>query len=145
MEAITSLFVEAFSDRQLQRVGINPECLSRLLNESALLTVFDDGCPVAVVAYHRVCLEVVEILFLGIAEKFRGAGRMRHTLALALFEWSSGGVQEIWAEMHEENFEALAFYRRCSFKEVGRRERYYADGHAAILLKMSCEDFSMNF
>lgn len=42
---------------------------------------------------------------------------------------------EVFLEVSENNVPALAFYKKHQFVEVGRRENYYRDTSAAILMR----------
>jgi len=41
--------------------------------------------------------------------------------------------KEIWLEVHEGNLGAQNLYKKLGFRQVGRREKYYRDGAAAVL------------
>ncbi len=40
---------------------------------------------------------------------------------------------EVWLEVHENNLGAHNLYKKLGFRQVGRREKYYRDGSAAVL------------
>jgi ribosomal protein S18 acetylase RimI-like enzyme len=46
------------------------------------------------------------------------------------------GVRRMLLEVGEGNEGAIAFYARAGFAEISRRERYYRDGSAAIVMEM---------
>jgi ribosomal protein S18 acetylase RimI-like enzyme len=67
-------------------------------------------------------------------------GRQREGVASALL--SAGvdrvrvrGVRRLILEVAESNESALAFYVRSGFSEISRRDRYYRDGAAAIVME----------
>lgn len=43
----------------------------------------------------------------------------------------------VWLEVHERNYTALAFYKSKGFQQLGRRKRYYSDGGDALLFSWS--------
>lgn len=65
-----------------------------------------------------------------IAERFRGLGPGRLLLE-ALIECSEQhGIWTLQAGIFPENVQSLTLYRKCGFREVGRRERLgMMDGH----------------
>ncbi len=77
-----------------------------------------------------------EVLTLAIAPaaRRRGLGRALVARALAL-AIAPGGADAAFLEVAEDNAAALALYRGCGFREVGRRPRYYADGTAALVMR----------
>jgi hypothetical protein len=44
---------------------------------------------------------------------------------------------EVWLEVHEENWTAIRFYERHGFVKVSRRSNYYPDGKAALNYNLS--------
>ncbi|MDX2267766.1 MAG: GNAT family N-acetyltransferase [Bryobacter sp.] len=86
--------------------------------------------PVGFLLYHLVAGEG-EILNLAVAPALRRQG-----VARELFRQVKG-LAAVWhLEVRESNAAARALYRSLGFAEVGRRERYYLDGEAALLLTL---------
>lgn len=48
-------------------------------------------------------------------------------------------VGEVSLEVRPSNGAAIAFYRRFSFVESGRRKAYYGDGEDAVVMRMRLE------
>ena len=46
------------------------------------------------------------------------------------------GAKTIHLEVRSGNLEAIEFYRRAGFVEVGLRKRYYSNGEDALLMKL---------
>jgi [ribosomal protein S18]-alanine N-acetyltransferase len=68
-------------------------------------------------------------------------GRQREGVASALLDTGTArvlerGVHRLILEVAENNAGALAFYARRGFREISRRDRYYRDGSAAIVMEM---------
>ena len=60
--------------------------------------------------------------------------RRRHGLAHALLEaaWTD---RRMLLEVSERNADAIAFYAAEGFTEIARRDRYYRDGSAAVVME----------
>ena len=60
--------------------------------------------------------------------------RRRHGLAHALLEaaWTD---RRMLLEVSERNAGAIAFYAAEGFTEIARRDRYYRDGSAAVVME----------
>jgi [ribosomal protein S18]-alanine N-acetyltransferase len=60
--------------------------------------------------------------------------RRRHGLAHALLAAASTG-RRMLLEVSERNEGAIAFYATEGFTEIARRDRYYRDGSAAVVME----------
>jgi [ribosomal protein S18]-alanine N-acetyltransferase len=60
--------------------------------------------------------------------------RRRHGLARALLAAASTG-RRMLLEVSERNEGAIAFYATEGFTEIARRDRYYRDGSAAVVME----------
>ncbi|MBI4276070.1 MAG: GNAT family N-acetyltransferase [Rhizobiales bacterium] len=80
-----------------------------------------------------------EILSVAVAKSLRGRGLARNLLNLHLRRLAALGVAWVFLEVDEDNEAACRLYRRAGFREVGRREGYYASGGssgaAALILR----------
>jgi [ribosomal protein S18]-alanine N-acetyltransferase len=78
-----------------------------------------------------------EILSTAVAASRRGKGLGRQLLDLHLRRLAGLGVRTVFLEVAEDNISARALYRRAGFRDVGRREGYYAPGKgsAALVLR----------
>lgn len=47
---------------------------------------------------------------------------------------AESGASELWLEVGELNESARRLYESCGFVARGRRDRYYADGAAAVTM-----------
>lgn len=81
-----------------------------------------------------------EILTVAVDAGLRGAGLGRQLLDRHLDNLERGGARLVFLEVADDNEPALKLYARAGFKEIGRRENYYAraDGtkRAAINLRL---------
>lgn len=91
-----------------------------------------DGAMRAFILFQKIPAGAWEISVLGTEPQFRRRGLMRD-LILDLLAMRPPGV-ELWLEVHEENSAAIALYRALGAHEVGRREAYYRDQKAAVLM-----------
>lgn len=76
-----------------------------------------------------------EILSIAIAAKQRGRGLSRPLLDLNLRRLAGLGARTVFLEVDENNMPARALYRRAGFADVGRRNSYYQNGAAALVLR----------
>lgn len=81
-----------------------------------------------------------EILTVAIDSSRRGEGLGRQLLDRHIDNLERGGARLVFLEVADDNEAALKLYARAGFKEIGRRENYYAraDGtkRAAINLRL---------
>jgi ribosomal-protein-alanine N-acetyltransferase len=64
----------------------------------------------------------------------QGRGLARQLLDTNLRRLAALGARSVFLEAEEGNVPARRLYRRTGFREVGRREAYYAAGHGAAAL-----------
>ncbi|WP_370249336.1 ribosomal protein S18-alanine N-acetyltransferase [Nocardioides sp.] len=111
------------------------EALEGRLPTTAVIAARDaDGAALgyAVVAVVDVDAELQRI---AVAPDVRGRG-VGEALVRGVAELSrSRGATRLLLEVREDNAPALALYRRTGFGDLGRRERYYRDGTAALVLE----------
>jgi ribosomal-protein-alanine acetyltransferase len=95
-----------------------------------------DGALVAVVQWRNLGAEA-EILDIAVAEKYRRHGNARFLLKKFLELIRQQGTRDVFLEVRESNFPAIALYRKFGFSTSGRRPNYYRDPQeAAILLHL---------
>jgi ribosomal-protein-alanine N-acetyltransferase len=82
----------------------------------------------------RRAADEAEVLSLGVDPAMRRQGLARRLLA-AGETWLGHGTAQLFLEVAERNLPALALYRGLGFRPVGRREKYYADGGDALVLR----------
>jgi ribosomal-protein-alanine N-acetyltransferase len=80
-----------------------------------------------------------EILTFAITPEVRRKGMGWTLLQALLHEAAARGATEVFLEVAESNAAARALYAKAGAQEVGRRQRYYADGAHALVLRMALE------
>lgn len=83
----------------------------------------------------RLAADDAEILSVAIAPARRGRGWSRPLLDHHLRSLAGLGTRAIFLEVDERNAPACRLYAGAGFREVGRRQSYYADGGAALVLR----------
>src|SRR5437870_6612849 len=95
-----------------------------------------DGAVVAVVRWRNLGAEA-EILDIAVAEKHRRHGHARFLLEKFLELARQHGIRDVFLEVRESNFPAIALYREFGFSTSGRRLNYYQHAkEAAVLLHL---------
>jgi [ribosomal protein S18]-alanine N-acetyltransferase len=86
----------------------------------------------------RRAADEAEILSVALAAEARGRGHSGALLDRHLQALAQAGVRLVFLEVEEGNRPALALYRRRGFREIGRRQGYYArpDGTRASAITM---------
>jgi len=78
-----------------------------------------------------------EVLNLAVAPENRRRGEGGALLRAAVVEFRKRGVRRVFLEVRESNAAGIAFYRKHSFSQAGRRERYYREPvEAAIVMEI---------
>lgn len=93
----------------------------------------EDAALVGFVLARRI-VDVVEIDLVGVAPPARRQGLAARLLAALLEAERASGAALAQLELSSANAAAAALYARLGFVVVGRRPRYYPDGHDALLL-----------
>jgi ribosomal-protein-alanine N-acetyltransferase len=87
-------------------------------------------------ALGRAQADQAEILTIAVRPGARGQGLGRFLLHALMSEAARRGATELFLEVAEPNAAARALYACADAREVGRRARYYADGAAALVLRI---------
>lgn len=85
----------------------------------------------------RSVLDEAEIITIATAPAQRRLGLARRLLAAAAGVCMARGAGVLHLEVAEGNLAANRLYSSLEFEQVGRRPRYYADGAAALLLRLN--------
>jgi ribosomal-protein-alanine N-acetyltransferase len=92
--------------------------------------------PAGALVLARVTADEAEILTLAVAPPARRQGRAQALLRAAVAHLRGAGARALFLEVSAENEAAQGLYARAGFREVGRRQRYYADGADALVLRL---------
>lgn len=86
---------------------------------------------------RRVDVDTFEILSLAIHPTCVGQGFMFRAITKMVDHLHKMGVRQVWLEVHEQNRAAQSLYARLGFQENARRQRYYQDGGAGLLMSLT--------
>jgi len=92
------------------------------------------GAALAGFILSRLVRDDAEILSIAVASARQGRGLAQQLLDTNLRRLAALGARSVFLEAEEGNVPARRLYRRTGFREVGRREAYYAAGHGAAAL-----------
>jgi ribosomal-protein-alanine N-acetyltransferase len=93
------------------------------------------GRTLAGFVMSRTAADEAEILSIAITPARRGRGLSRPLLDYHLRSLAGLGARAVFLEVDEHNAPARRLYDGAGFREVGRREGYYAGGAAALVLR----------
>jgi ribosomal-protein-alanine N-acetyltransferase len=110
------------------RRGWSAEEFERLLIEHNVVADRSmSGSQLAGFVMSRIASDQAEILSIAVAAPHRGQGLARTLLDVHMRRLVAYGVGSLFLEVDERNEPARRLYARFGFREVGRRESYYAD------------------
>ena len=92
------------------------------------------GAALAGFILSRIVQDEAEILSIAVASARRGRGLARQLLNINLGRLAALRARSVFLEAEEGNVPARRLYRRAGFRQVARREAYYAAGHGAAAL-----------
>jgi ribosomal-protein-alanine N-acetyltransferase len=81
--------------------------------------------------------DIAELQRIAVAGEHRRQGVGALLLAAAVEAASRTAADRMLLEVRADNQTALAFYADAGFVEIDRRDRYYADGAPAIVLRLA--------
>lgn len=105
------------------------------LTGAEALVVHDQGEPVGF-ALARVVAGEAELLTIAVRPEVRRQGHARRLLVAIAGNCARRGATVLFLEVSEANAAARALYASAGAEPVGRRAGYYADGSAALVLRM---------
>lgn len=82
-------------------------------------------------------VDVAELQRIAVLPGLRRSGVATALLAAVHAQAADGGADRLLLEVREDNTEAIGFYARHGFTELGKRARYYRDGTTALVLTTS--------
>lgn len=104
----------------------NPFCRSFVAEEQG---------TVAGYAYLWVIFEQGHLINIAVDPRFRGRGLGEALLERVLREAVGQGARTVHLEVREQNAPAITLYRKHGFEVLGRVDRYYSDGTAALMME----------
>ncbi len=125
-------FAEAWSGKSLAQGLENPDYLTLLERDQC---GDSPGEPLCYLIGWQIGADV-ELARIGVAPGARGQGHAGRMLDAALGIWRASGAQNVWLEVRESNGVARLLYQGRGFAPVGKRPDYYADGEAALILRL---------
>jgi ribosomal-protein-alanine N-acetyltransferase len=119
--ALAALHARAFAH------GWSESDFERLLADKAVVAhvARAAGAPIGFLLSRRAADEA-EILTVAVLPAERGRGVARAMLARHLGRLAAFGIARVFLEVDDGNRAALKLYARAGFREVGRRQGYYA-------------------
>lgn len=81
-----------------------------------------------------------EIATLAVDAQSRGQGWGKAVIRSLAQRLAARGVRSLFLEVRPSNAPARRLYEKLEFVEVGRRANYYADGEAALILKLTLNE-----
>ncbi len=97
--------------------------------------VAEEEGRVAGYAYLWVIFEQGHLINIAVHPRFRGRGLGEALLRRVLREAVGQGARAVHLEVRERNAPAIALYRKHGFQVLGRVEKYYSDGAAALMME----------
>lgn len=97
--------------------------------------VAEDGAVFAGYAAVSVVDDVAELQRIAVPAAARRLGVGGALVAATAAHARAAGAVRLLLEVHEDNQPALALYAATGFVEIARRERYFRDGGAALVLE----------
>lgn len=133
--AIVEIEAEAFRAQSWGAKSVREGLSTPLV--SALLA-FGDGAPAPDgFALWRTLGKEGEILSLAVAPARRRMGAADALVEAILKDAAADSLAAMFLEVDDANLPARALYEKHLFRQVGRRPRYYRNGHDALVLRRS--------
>jgi ribosomal-protein-alanine N-acetyltransferase len=130
LNALARLHAECFPETPWSRSAL---ALLLAQPDTAAFLAEDASGLLGFVLLRRAADEA-EVLSLGVAREARRRGLAGRLLAEGR-AWLGPAAGRLFLEVAAENRAALSLYRSLGFRAVGRREKYYADGSDALVLR----------
>jgi len=131
LEAISAIEAATFPDpwprSALAHEAVrNPYCSASVIEEEG---------TVAGYAFCWVVFEQAHLINIAIAPGLRSRGLGEALLVHVMRHATAQGAEVMHLEVRDENQAAIALYLKYGFTILGRKDKYYGDGAAAILMK----------
>ena len=132
LDALARLEGEAMGEEAWSRAQVEAE-----LHASDRVVRIATGSEDRVDAYASLAVagDTADLLRIAVAPGSRRRGVAAALLADAL-DALPDSVETVLLEVAEQNTPALALYGRAGFTEIARRQAYYRDGSAAVVMQL---------
>jgi [ribosomal protein S18]-alanine N-acetyltransferase len=114
--------------------SIEDELAAHTPNRQVLVAA--DGSDVIGYAVLSCVGDTGDLRRIAVAEDYRRQGIAVRLLAGVTAAARDRGCERILLEVAADNLPAIALYRRQGFAEVARRDRYYENGSAAVVMEL---------
>lgn len=111
-----------------------------LSRAGSLVLIFRDSLDVVGVACFRCLLEDAELFRIAVKPPRRNQGIGTDLIRAGVCWAVSQGARRLLLEVSEANRPARALYERLGFRQIARRDDYYAGGDAAIVMCLPLEE-----
>ena len=105
---------------------------------SVYLVAKEDDLVIGYIGVWNICGEG-DIINIAVKEAFRQKGVGSFLMKKAVKYCRENDITALNLEVRESNSPARAFYKKCGFKEVGERKRYYEGKETAVLMRLEIE------
>ena len=105
---------------------------------SVYLVAKEDDLVIGYIGIWNICGEG-DIINIAVKEDFRRSGAGSFLMKEAVKYCKENDITALNLEVRESNAPARAIYKKCGFKEVGERKRYYEGKETAVLMRLEIE------
>ena len=112
-------FAHGWSESEMERLLVDKAVIAHIARAGSR------GAPAGFML-SRCAADEAEILTVAVAPVERGQGIARQLLARHLGRLAALGIARVFLEVDDGNRAALRLYARAGFREIGRRDSYYA-------------------
>jgi [ribosomal protein S18]-alanine N-acetyltransferase len=130
MAAISAIEAVTFPD-PWPRSALAHEALS---NPYCSASVIEQDGEVAGYAFCWVVFEQAHLINIAIAAEHRGEGLGEALLVHVLRQARAQGAEAMHLEVRAANEAAIGLYLKYGFEVLGRKDKYYGDGAAALMM-----------
>jgi [ribosomal protein S18]-alanine N-acetyltransferase len=130
MEAISAIEAVTFPD-PWPRSALAHEALR---NPYCSASVIEQDGEVAGYAFCWVVFEQAHLINIAVAIEHRGEGLGEALLVHVLRQARAQGAEAMHLEVRDANEAAIGLYFKYGFEVLGRKDKYYGDGAAALMM-----------
>lgn len=134
ISAIAEIEKEAFGAENAEKT-LEKELENKI---STYLAATDGNEVMGYIGIWNLCGEG-DIINIAVKKDLRRKGAGTFLMDAAIGFCRENGISALNLEVRESNASARAFYKKCGFKEVGERKRYYEGKETAVLMRLDTE------